>query len=509
MRGKNAIINFLGSTGAQIIGIICGFVVPRIIIGTYGSEMNGMMHSITQFLSYITLLESGVAGVIRAALYKPLAQKDNNKVSGIIMATESFFRKICLIFVVYSLILAFAFPYLADGGEGYLSTLAMVLIISLSTISQYYFGITYQVLLQADQRRYVTELSGALTIALNAVLVFACASFGASVHVMKLVSSLVYALRPVMLNVYVKKRYTLNKKAAPDKEALSQRWDGLGHHIAFFLHQNTDVFIITLCSKIMKTFSIAEVSVYAVYYSVVYGIEKMVNILHLSVEAGFGNIIATGEKELFRQRFKAYEHFSMMLNVFIFTCAAVLIVPFMSVYTKGVTDADYIRPAFGYMLALAEALFCLRKPYNNVTLAAGHYRQTKKGAYFEAGLNIVLSAIFVVPFGITGVAAATAIAMGIRTLDYVRYLYKNLLEEKLTAFFKMVVVNVAACAVTVAVSRLILPLTMDSYFSFFAYAVVIALICGLVVLTFNFVVFPKILKSIFTTVLKTVKNFKR
>ena len=103
------------------------------------------MHSITQFLSYITLLESGVAGVIRAALYKPLAENDNNKVSGIIMATEGFFRKICLIFVGYAAVLACVFPFIVEGDDGWLSTFAMVLIIALSTISQYYFGITYNV----------------------------------------------------------------------------------------------------------------------------------------------------------------------------------------------------------------------------------------------------------------------------------------------------------------------------------------------------------------------------
>ncbi len=507
MRGKKAIINLLGSTGTQIITVICGFIVPRIIIGTYGSEANGLMHSIAQFLSYITLLESGVAGVVRAALYKPLSDKDNHKISGIVMATEGFFRKICLIFVLYAGILACLFPFMVEG-DGWLSTFFLVLIIAVSTVSQYYFGITYNVLLQADQKRYVYEMLGASAILMNAVLVFVCAKAGASLHVMKLVSSLVFAVRPMILNLYVKKNYSINRSVQPDKAALSQRWDGMGHHIAFFLHQNTDVVILTVFSKISKAFSIAEVSVYSVYYSiVVYGVERIVNILHLSVEAGFGDLIARGEKALFRQSFKKYEHSSMMLNTFIFTCTAVLIVPFMSVYIKGVTDADYIRPLFAYILTVAEALFCLRKPYNNVTLAAGHYRQTKKGAYLEAGLNICLSVILVVPFGITGVAAATAIAMGVRTFEYVRYLYKNLLEEKMTSFFLRLAVNLAASAVTVWVSGLILPGTTDSYLTFLVYAIPVALVCGVAVVLFNFVFFPSDIKNIYSTVLGTVRNF--
>ena len=40
----------------------------------YGSDVNGLVSSITQFLGYIALVEGGVGGVIRAALYKPLAK---------------------------------------------------------------------------------------------------------------------------------------------------------------------------------------------------------------------------------------------------------------------------------------------------------------------------------------------------------------------------------------------------------------------------------------------------
>lgn len=507
MRGKKVIINLLGSTSTQIITIICGFIVPRIIIGTYGSDANGLIHSVTQFLGYITLLESGVVGVIRAALYKPLAEKNRNKISSILVATEGFFRKICFTFVIYAGALACVFPFMVDGDDGWLSTFLLVVIIAISTVSQYYFGITNQVLLQADQRRYITETLGALTLALNAVAVFACSQAGASLHVMKLLSSLVYSIRPIVLYIYVKKKYKIDRSAAPDKDALSQRWDGFGHHIAFYLHRNTDVAVLTIFSKISQSFSIAEVSVCAVYYSVVYGIEKLTNILHLSVEAAFGNMLAKKEDSLFRKSFKTYELLSLMLNNFFFTCTAVMIVPFVSVYTQGITDADYIRPTFAYILVLSEMFYCLRKPYNNVTLAAGHFRQTKKGAYLEAGLNIGLSVILVVPLGITGVAIATAVAMGIRTFEFARYLYKNLLQESLLSFFTKLLVNILSCAVTITISRFILPVTMDSYLTLIIYAFIVAGLCGVSVILFNTIFYPKEVKAIFRTASGTIRNF--
>ena len=69
-------LNSAASLLLEFVSVICGFIVPRLIIGTYGSDINALTSSITQFLSYIALVEAGVGGVIRAALYRPLAEKN-------------------------------------------------------------------------------------------------------------------------------------------------------------------------------------------------------------------------------------------------------------------------------------------------------------------------------------------------------------------------------------------------------------------------------------------------
>ena len=73
MRSKKALKNIITSLIQQVTVLLCGLIVPRAIIGTFGSNVNGLTSSITQFLSYITLLEAGIGPVIKAALYKPIA----------------------------------------------------------------------------------------------------------------------------------------------------------------------------------------------------------------------------------------------------------------------------------------------------------------------------------------------------------------------------------------------------------------------------------------------------
>lgn len=79
------------------------------------------------------------------------------------------------------------------------------------------------------------------------------------IHILKLMSAVAFLIQPIVFNAYVSRKYPLDKKIAPDKEALAQRWDGFGQNIAFFIHSNTDVVILTLFSNL------ANVSIYSVF----------------------------------------------------------------------------------------------------------------------------------------------------------------------------------------------------------------------------------------------------
>ncbi len=509
MRGKKALLNSAASLLLEFVSVVCGFIVPRLIIGTYGSDVNALTSSITQFLSYIALVEAGVGGVIRAALYKPLADNNRSEISSIIVATEKFFRRIALVFVAYTVVLSGVFPVLVNKDFDRLFTSALVLIIALSTFAQYYFGVTYSVLVQADQRRYVTSFLQIGTIILNAVMVVIFIRLGASIHILKLATSLIYVLRPVILNIYVRKKYSIDKSAVPDDKAVEQRWDGLGHHIAYFVNLNTDVVILTVVAKLSQTLALAEVSVYTVYYSVVNGIMKVASSLSSGVEAALGNMLAKKEYDNLNKKFNLYEFASFTLVTFLFTCAGLLIVPFMKVYMRGVTDADYIRPVFGYVLVLANAMYSIRIPYHSVVYAAGHYKQTRNGAFAEAGINIAVSAILVPFYGIVGVAVGTLVAMTFRTIQYVFYLSKNILNRKIGFFFKRMAVSLLIAAASTTITYFVPDFGMKSYIDWIIYACIVAVTVLAVTCIFSIIFSKKEFMSTVAILRKTVFSKKK
>lgn len=91
MRNKLLAKNTVASLIAQITTLICGFILPRLFLQHFGSEVNGLVNSIVQFLSVISFLELGVGAVVESSLYKPLAEKDNQQISKVMVSANKFF----------------------------------------------------------------------------------------------------------------------------------------------------------------------------------------------------------------------------------------------------------------------------------------------------------------------------------------------------------------------------------------------------------------------------------
>ena len=420
---KKIFYNITSSLMMEVVSVICAFILPRMIISDFGSEYNGMVSSITQFLSVVTLLRSGVGGVTKAALYKPLAENDTYKLSIIVKSTERFMRRIVFIFIAFLLIFASLYPLLVSNEFGWLFTFSLVLILGISTVSQYYFGITYQFLLSADQRSYVYNILQTVATILNVIFSVILINMGVEFRLMKLISAIVFAAIPIALYLYTHKKYTIIKDVPRDDTCINQRWDAFAHQIAAFVHSNTDLMVLTVFSNLY------QVSVYNIYYMVVSGVRKFVTVFTSGIEAVIGKMIATSKSKQLNSFVSTYELGINVISIISFTCTALLIVPFMQVYTAGVTDVDYIQPMLGYFLVLGSFLACVRLPYQSMVESAGHFKETRNGAILEAVINVTLSLILVNIWGAVGVAIGTVFAMAFRTIQYAIYSYRKILRK--------------------------------------------------------------------------------
>lgn len=482
-RGKKAKINIIVSFGCQIVTLLCGFVVPRLMIGAFGSEAYGATSSITQFLSYITLLEGGIGGVARAALYKPLAENNMEVVSAVIDEIKRFFRVIAYIFIIYVFVIACSFKTISNVESlDWITTFGLVIVISISTFGQYFIGAANATLLQASQKTYITNIVSISATVLNTIFVVILVKLGFNLITVKLVSSCIFFMRPVVLWLYVKKHYELVRGTKSKEHYLTQKWSGLGQHIAFFLHSNTDVVVLTCFANL------SMVAVYSVYNMIISHIQNLTTSFVTGMEALFGDMLAKEEYEQLHRSFGYYETIISTITVILFSATAVLIVPFIKIYTAGITDADYIAPTFAVLLIMSAVLYCLRMPYHSVIIAAGHFKQTSLAAYGEAVINIILSILLVRRYGIIGVAIGTVIATGFRFAYYVVYLSKNIFKRKLSLFFRRLCVNAFSFFFILVLGSFgISKLLILNYAYWAVCGVVVVMIAGFITLGANYI----------------------
>ncbi len=502
MKNNDVIKNILASILQQIVTIICGFIAPRLIISTYGSNVNGMITSITQFLGYITLLEAGIAPVVKAALYKKIVNCDKESIEKILKATEHFFRIIAIIFIVYLLILCIIFPNIYSSEYSFGYTISLVLIIAISTLFEYFFGMTYNIYLQAEQKNYVVSIVKVVLKILNTVAIIILTLNDYSIQVVKLVSSIIFVMSPLILNLYVKRKFNINLKNVKYKDAkyaLENKWAGFSQHIAAIIHNSVDVAILTFFSNPM------EISVYSVYMLVINSIKDLAISLSGGIDAWFGNLLAKGDNKKLNENLKLYEFFYFSIVTFLFACTMALEIPFVKVYTNGITDVNYIRPTFAYIMILAELIMAIRVPYNNIALSAGHFKQTQNGAWIEAILNIVISCILVKKLGIVGVAIGTLIAMIFRTVEFVIYSSKNILNRSSIEVVKKISLMLLEIFLIFLLSR-VLPFEYEStYLSFVKNGVFISIIAIIVISCGNIFIYRSEIKQI-KTLLKRKSN---
>lgn len=447
-RKKRLLLNTITSLILQGITFICGFILPRLILTQYGSAINGLVQSINQFLNVITFLELGVGAVIQSSLYKPLAESDVRKVSEIVTSGQKFFRKIAAILALYVCVLVIVYPNFVSTEFDWLFTSLLIISISISSFAQYYFGIIDKLFLNSDQKGYIQYISQIITVVANTIVSVILIKINASIQIVKLSTSIIYLIRPFVIRIYINKHYAINRNAIYEREPINQKWNGIAQHVAAIVLDNTDAIVLTLFS------TLSNVSIYSVYQMIVYGVKLLFQSVTAGVQALIGDMLAKNEIDNLNLFFQRFEFVIHICSVFIFTVTAVLITPFVMVYTNGITDVDYYQPLFGMLIVAANGLHCLRIPYSIVIIAAGHYKQTQRSYVVAAVLNIIISVIAVNEWGLIGVAIGTVVSMTYQTIWMAIYDSKHIIKWPFRNFLKHLLVDAISVALILLQSAL-------------------------------------------------------
>lgn len=436
-RNQKLKLNTYSSLVSKFTILISGLVLPKLILNNYGSEINGLVNSITQFLSVITFLDLGVGSVVQSALYRPFAQENNEEISRIIKSVKRYFRNIALILLIYVIILAIVYPQIIESNNlDVLSTVFLILAISINQFGQYYFGIVNELLLNADQKAYIQLGTEVVVVFLNLIISTVLILNNSEIYIVKLFSGLIFLIRPLYLTYYVKNNYSIDSKISIEGDPLPQKWNGVAQHIAYSIQNSTDVVVLTLFS------TLENISVYSVYNMIVSAIRLVIQSFTIGLQSFFGGIIAEDNYRELKTSFAKIEWGIHNIAVFLYSMCAVMITDFVKLYTDGVNDVNYAVPKFSMFLILGVFMYSIRTPYQAIVFSSGHFKQTQLSSIIEAILNITLSVLLVNSLGIIGVAIGSLVAISYRTIYLVNYLSTNILDLNKLQFWMQLLVDI-------------------------------------------------------------------
>lgn len=465
-------LNTMSSLALQLCTFVCGFILPKMYLIHYGSEVNGLIASIGQFLAILALADCGVAAVVQASYYQSLADNDLKQISRVYLASERFYQKIAGFLFGYVILLSIVFPRFIDGSFSTWYIVSLIAVLSIGEMAQYLLGLKNIALLNAAQYGFVRYIVSIITLIVNTILCVVLMRSGATIHIVRLASAMVYLIRPIVMDVFIRKKYRIDRTVNISGQPIKQKWSGLAQHISSVILGNTDVVVLTMFA------SLKDVSIYSVYLLIVNGIKQILFSFMNGIEPLFGDMLAKKDDKLL----STFENVEWLVHnsvSVIFVITGLTIVPFIRVYTKGVSDVNYIVPLFACLLTTAYGIYCIRLPYILLTNAAGHFKQTQVSAIIEAALNVITSVIFVVKYGLIGVAIGTTTAMLYRTLYLAFYTSKKILRRTMTTFYKCICLDLFEIMGIVAIYLLFkqhLKMTTVNYFCWVVMASKISLI---------------------------------
>lgn len=437
--------NLISSLAYQVVLISLSFLLPRLYLENFGSEVNGVLSTIKQIFTYMVLLEAGVGLATTQALYKRIGEKDYSSASEVLSATHSYYIKTGFIYLAIVLVIAVVYAYVIPTSIDSNVLFLIIILTALPALFSYFVQAKYRILMEVDGRKYVINNSETiLQLASNIgkILVLLLTD---SLILIQLVFCIMSLVQLVYLYFYAKRRYKwLDLTAKPDYEAISQKNSVLVHQLSGMVFNNTDIILISLLCDFKA------VSIYAIYNIFFSQVQNFITSVVSSFTFALGQMFHT-DREKFDKLYNAYETLYIMATYIIYTLMAVFLLPLIQIYTSGINDAEYTNVFLLLLFAVMNLIANSKMPANGIIEYSGDFAKTRSYAIWEMIINISVSVAAIIYMGICGAILGTVAALIYRGIVTVYYSNKKVLRRSQMCTYRIIISNAAAFVVVMLV----------------------------------------------------------
>lgn len=501
-RTSKFVLNAISTALLQIVTMVAGFITPRFLLVAYGSDINGLISSINQFIVYFNLVEAGLSSAAVYSLYKPIAEHNYKQINRVVVTARNFYVKSGFIFVGLVFLLAFIYPWITHTevlNKG--TVFCLVLVLGVNGALEFFTLAKYRALLTADQKTYVISTASIVYTILNTLVVVVLSTLRVDILLLRVVALISIFARSLILYIYIKIHYKfIDYKVAPDNSAMDKRWSALYLQVVQTVQNASPAVLTTLFSTLKM------VSVYSVYNMVLAGINGVMSVFSTGVSAGFGELLVKKDTKAFRKAYKDFEYLYYMAMSIVYGVTMATILPFIQVYTKGVNDVQYVNLIFAVLFVFNGVLYNLKTPQGMLVIAAGLYKETRIQSTIQAGILVVGGVILGYLFGLTGVMVASCLSNFYRCIDLLFFIPKNVTHLPILPSFQRMVETLAVIILICIASWLCIPFHPNTLITWVGYAFCNLIMAVLLVILFH-VLFER--RNIHIVVDRICSIFKR
>lgn len=472
-KGKKILKIFGYGVISQVITLLLGIIIPKLMIVSYGSEVNGLLSSIRQVFVYVALLEAGIGTASLQALYAPVAVEDKKRTCEIMAATSAYYKRTGVLYGIAVIGLAVFYPIIVKSDIPVTVVVAVILFQGASGVINYFFQGKFTILLRADGRGYITTNVTTIVSVISKLVQIGLILMGFNVIAVQFAYFAINLLQMIYITWYIKKHYDwLDLSVEPDYSALRQSKNVIVHQISGLIFNNTDIIILTLFAG-LKT-----VSVYSLYSLIINCVSNIIDTLCSSVEFVLGQAF-NSDKNKFMKLQEVYETYYLGVSFFFFTVTLIMLPSFIKIYSSGITDAQYVDKYLPLLFVTLNVLMYARRTSSQIINFAGHFKQTQVRSIIESAINLTVSLVLVFKIGMYGVLLGTIAALLYRTNDVIIYANWNILGIKPWKTYRRWIQNTIVMVCLVVSLYKILP-EISTLMAWSVNAIWVAVLCGCV-----------------------------
>lgn len=475
-RTKKSIRNSIVALMMYFVNLILQFISRKVFLDYLGTEILGLNTTVNNFLQFLNLAELGIGVAVSFSLYSALAKNDHQRIKEICTIQRLIYRRIGVFIIICSLILMGFFPLIFKKLDLPLwYAYASFLVLLFSSLLGYFVNYK-QVVLSANQQNYKIILNSKALLAIKVIFQVVFIRYFPYGYIWWLLWEVVFAIiSSKCLNKAIHKEFPYLKNLnIQTKDLLEKNHEIVKKTKEVFVHKLSG-FTLTQISPVIiyGIISMSMVAVYGNYMLIVTGIYSLLNAIFNGMTASVGNLISESNKEKSLRVFRELFSSRFLLSTTICSVLIVLTTPFITLWI----GPQYLLGDLSLFLIIG-ILFIntTRSVVDSYIYAYGLFHDIW-AAIFETVLNIGLSIIWGLHFGLNGILLGVVTSLFfIYVVWKPIFLFRSGLKVNyliyLKIYIKHIFISIGLILINYQVNRLYFSNTHFTWFKLISFALI-------------------------------------